>query len=165
MKITCGDYWPRDESWWPHVPSEGNKSGDVSGTPRGGTGEVDIQVTSQWHGNRNSSRLQRVFIGESTSVNFCCMKGIKKQLLSKLNQHSSSQLSQEAEMSQSNLPSTMQTHPSIDAELLADWDLAWDYTQGLDLTFLVFFKCKHAHRPTCRGLTPSFEKEVCRSHA
>lgn len=93
MKITCGDYWPRDESWWPHVPSEGNKSGDVSGTPRGGTGEVDIQVTSQWHGNRNSSRLQRVFIGESTSVNFCCMKGIKKQLLSKLNQHSSSQLS------------------------------------------------------------------------
>lgn len=48
MKITCSDYWPRDESWWPHVPSEGNKSGDVSGGA--GNRKVDIQVTSQWHG-------------------------------------------------------------------------------------------------------------------
>lgn len=62
-------------------------------------------------------------------------------------------------MSQSNLQATMQTHPSIDTELLADWDLAWDYTPGLDLTFLVFFECKHAHRPTCRGLTPLLKKK------
>lgn len=67
--------------------------------------------------------------------------------------------SQEAEMSQSIIRSTMQTHPSIDSELLADWDLAWDYTPGLDLTFLVFFECKHAHRPTCRGLTPLLKKK------
>lgn len=62
-------------------------------------------------------------------------------------------------MSQSIIRSTMQTHPSIDSELLAGWDLAWDYTPGLDLTFLVFFECKHAHRPTCRGLTPLLKKK------
>lgn len=53
----------------------------------------------------------------------------------------------------------MQARPSIGTELFADWDLAWDYTPGLDLTFLVFFKCKHAHRPTCRGLTLLLKKK------
>lgn len=66
---------------------------------------------------------------------------------------------QEAEISLSIIRSTMQTYPSIDSELLADWDLAWDYAPCLDLTFLVFFKCKHAHRPTCRGLTPLLKKK------
>ncbi|MEQ2183925.1 hypothetical protein GOODEAATRI_002907, partial [Goodea atripinnis] len=45
------------------------------------------------------------------------------------------------------------------AELMADWDQAWDYTPDPDLTFLVFFECKHAHHPTCRGLTPLFRKK------
>lgn len=49
--------------------------------------------------------------------------------------------------------------PCTDTELFADLDLAWDYTPGLDLTFLVFFECKHAHRPTCRGLTPLLKKK------
>lgn len=62
-------------------------------------------------------------------------------------------------MSQSNLGSTMQLHPPIDAEMLAGWDLAWDYTLGLDLTFLVFFECKHAHHFTCRGLTSLLKKK------
>lgn len=53
----------------------------------------------------------------------------------------------------------MQTHPSIDTALLADWDLPRDYTPGLDLTFLVFFECKRAHHPTCRGLTPLLKKK------
>lgn len=91
------------------------------------------------------------------------MEGIKKQAPRNNSQSSISirgpDFPQEAGMSQSNLTSTMQTHPSIDTELLADWDLAWDYTPGLDLTFLVFFECKHAHRPTCRGLTPLLKKK------
>lgn len=61
--------------------------------------------------------------------------------------------------SQSNVRSTMQTHPSIDAALLADWDLPRDYTPGLDLTFLVFFECKRAHHPTCGGLTPLLKRK------
>lgn len=51
MKITCSHYWPRDESWWPHVPSEGNKSGDVSVALCGGVRnrKVDIQDTYKWN--------------------------------------------------------------------------------------------------------------------
>lgn len=91
-----------------------------------------------------------------------CMKSIKKQLTGIILKSSITRgldFPQEAEMSQSKLRPTMRTHPSIDTELLADWDLAWDYTPGLDLTFLVFFECKHAHRPTCRGLTPLLKKK------
>ena len=50
-------------------------------------------------------------------------------------------------------------HPSIDGKSLPGWDLAWDYTPGPDLTFLVFFWCKHSRRPTCRALTPLLKKE------
>lgn len=71
---------------------------------------------------------------------------------SKLNQHLRLELSPRGKKSQS-IP--FQPFP----ELLADWDLAWDYTLGLDLTFLVFFECKQAHRPTCRGLTPLLRKK------
>lgn len=59
--------------------------------------------------------------------------------------------------SQSKLQST--TPDSDGAELWADWDQAWDYTPDPDLTFLVFFECKHARHPTCRGLTPLFRKK------
>lgn len=72
---------------------------------------------------------------------------------------------QGTEISQSKLWSTKQTRPSNDTELLADGDVAWDYTPALDLTFSVFFECKPARRPHIQRADPSFEKEACRSHA
>lgn len=93
----------------------------------------------------------------------CYTKGIKKQLRRIIPKaHSTSETfltvsKRQKWVNQTSVPQYRCTLPLTTNCCQAD--LAWDYTPGLDLTFFVFFWCRHAHRTTWRGLTPLLKKK------